>query len=213
MRALSSAVSVGTHVAIVLAALLVTARRPMNAGSRVPPPIIVWPSTPNLEGVPTPVPAVQIGPVPRIAPDLHVPPIDLPKILPQPGAAVSGTGSPEPPSASNYTLGVGSSAGWSPFGETTPEILSAPLPRYPDLLRQAGIQGRVVLEAVVETTGRVQRESIEVAEATNPAFVNAAREALLGTLFRPAAVNGHAVRVKIRIPYEFTLKNGTSHAR
>jgi protein TonB len=105
------------------------------------------------------------------------------------------------------------STGLSPFVETQPEVLSGPLPRYPDLLRQAGIEGRVVLEAIVDATGRVEAGSVVVAEATNPAFVGVARAALLATLFRPGAVNGRPVRVKVRIPYEFTLRNGTGRAR
>ncbi len=38
--------------------------------------------------------------------------------------------------------------------EERPELLSAPPPIYPQLLKQAGIQGRVILHAIVDTTGR-----------------------------------------------------------
>ena len=41
----------------------------------------------------------------------------------------------------------------------------------------------------------------------------AARQALLATLFRPAFVSGRAVRVRVRIPYDFTIRNGTGRAR
>jgi TonB family protein len=93
------------------------------------------------------------------------------------------------------------------------EVLTGPLPVYPDLLRQAGVQGRVVLEAVVDTTGRVLSQSISVVWATNPGFIAPARQALLATLFRPAMVGGTAVRMRVRIPYEFAIRNGTGRAR
>ena len=62
--------------------------------------------------------------------------------------------------------------GWSGVPtEEHAEVLTGPLPVYPDLLRQAGVQGRVVLEAVVDTTGRVLAASILVVSRTNPGFV------------------------------------------
>ena len=92
-------------------------------------------------------------------------------------------------------------------------MLTAPLPVYPELLRQAGVQGRVVLEAVVDTTGRVLPQSILVVSGTNPAFVAPARQALLATLFRPARVGGKAVQMRIRIPYDFAIRNGMGRGR
>ncbi|OLC85930.1 MAG: hypothetical protein AUG85_00825 [Gemmatimonadetes bacterium 13_1_20CM_4_66_11] len=94
-----------------------------------------------------------------------------------------------------------------------PQVLTGPLPRYPELLRQAGIQGRVLLEAIVDTTGQVLRDSILVVSATQSEFVAAARQALLTTLFRPAFVAGRAVRTRVRIPYEFAIRSGTGRAR
>jgi len=40
-----------------------------------------------------------------------------------------------------------------------------------------------------------------------------ARQALLATLFRPAMVGGKPVRMLVRIPYEFAIRNGTGRAR
>jgi protein TonB len=97
--------------------------------------------------------------------------------------------------------------------EETAEVLTSPLPVYPDLLRQAGVQGIVVLEAVVDTTGRVLAQSVSVVSATNPGFVVPARQALLASLFRPAMVGGKAVRMRVRIPYEFAIRNGPGRAR
>jgi protein TonB len=87
-------------------------------------------------------------------------------------------------------------------------VLTGPVPAYPDLLRQAGIQGHVVLEAIVDSSGRVLSESILVISATNQGFVAPARQALLATLFRPARIGGRAVRMRVRLPFEFTLRRG-----
>jgi protein TonB len=84
------------------------------------------------------------------------------------------------------------------------------LPVYPELLRQAGIQGRVVLEAVVDTSGRIVPASIVVVSATHPVFVAPSRQALLATVFRPAMVGGRIVAVHVRIPYDFTIRTSQS---
>jgi TonB family protein len=112
------------------------------------------------------------------------------------------------------TAGMGEPRGFAGVvSEEHAEVLTGPLPVYPDLLRQAGVQGRVVLEAVVDTTGRVLSQSISVVSATHPAFVTPARQALLATLFRPAMVGGTAVRMLVRIPYEFAIRSSTGRAR
>jgi len=87
-------------------------------------------------------------------------------------------------------------------------VLTGPIPAYPELLRQARIQGHVVLEAIVDSTGRVLAESILVISATHPGFVASARQALLVTVFRPARIGGRAVRMRVRLPFEFTLRRG-----
>lgn len=87
-----------------------------------------------------------------------------------------------------------------------PELLAAPLPVYPEPLRQAGITGTVVIEAVVDTSGRAEPGSIRVVASTHWAFQRAAREAVRWALFRPARVRGRAVRSLVRMPVEFRLR-------
>jgi TonB family protein len=73
------------------------------------------------------------------------------------------------------------------------------------LLRQAGIQGRVVVQAIIDTTGRAEPSSVKVIQSPNPGFDLAAKTAVLKALFRPARVHGRAVRVLVNIPYDFKL--------
>ncbi len=40
--------------------------------------------------------------------------------------------------------------------EEKPAVLSGPPPSYPELLKQAGIQGRVLVQAIVDTLGRAE---------------------------------------------------------
>ena len=49
-----------------------------------------------------------------------------------------------------------------------PELLSGPMPEYPSLLRTAGIQGRVVVRAIIDATGRAEPGSVQVIESPHP---------------------------------------------
>ncbi len=51
--------------------------------------------------------------------------------------------------------------------EERPALLSAPAPVYPALLKQAGIQGRVILPAVIDTTGRVEPASVRIMKSSS----------------------------------------------
>jgi len=77
---------------------------------------------------------------------------------------------------------------------------------YPAELRDAGVEGTVTVEMVVGTDGLPHTPSVATAtrdELRAPALavVNAAR-------FRPAAVRGHAVRVKLSLPIAFVRAPG-----
>ena len=78
-------------------------------------------------------------------------------------------------------------------------------PVYPDDLRQKGVQGEVLVEFAVDTTGRADSASFVVVEATHPGFVQAVRDALPRMLFTPAVVHGHRVRQLVRLPMKFKL--------
>jgi periplasmic protein TonB len=89
--------------------------------------------------------------------------------------------------------------------EDAPELISHPAVRYPELLRQAGIEGRVVLEAVIDTAGRVERGSLRVLSSSNPLFDAPAREVVGGSRYRPGRVDGRPVRVRVTVPVAFQV--------
>jgi TonB family protein len=92
--------------------------------------------------------------------------------------------------------------------EERPEILSGPQLQYPDLLRQAGIEGRVLVQAIIDTSGRAEPTSVKVVQSPNPGFDQPAKTYVLRALFRPARVHGRAVRVLINQPIDFKITGG-----
>ena len=95
--------------------------------------------------------------------------------------------------------------------EERPALLSAPAPVYPALLKQAGIQGRVILPAVIDTTGRVEPVSVRIMTSPHPAFDQPTKDWLLNALFRPARLHGRGVRVSVnlRVDYSITTSSGS----
>lgn len=86
-----------------------------------------------------------------------------------------------------------------------PEQLSCPKPRYPDILRNARIDGRVLLKFIINADGKAEPQSIEVVSSDNGAFNRPARNAIRGCRFRPGRIRGQAVRVLVQMPVRFKL--------
>ena len=86
-----------------------------------------------------------------------------------------------------------------------PTVLSGAPPLYPEILKQAGIQGRVLVQAVIDTNGRAEPSSVRIIQSPNPGFDQGSKNYMLHTLFRPARVRGHAVRVLIQLPLDYHL--------
>src|SRR2546422_3766127 len=76
------------------------------------------------------------------------------------------------------------------LGVARPALLSAPAPVYPALLKQAGIPGRVILPAVIDTTGRGEPPSGRVMKSSPPAFDQPTQDLGLKTPFPPAPLHG-----------------------
>ncbi len=74
------------------------------------------------------------------------------------------------------------------------EAIHQPKPRYPPVLQQAGIEGRVLVEFIIDTLGHVEPTSLRVVESSNTGFEAAAGETLRRSVFRPARVQGRPVR-------------------
>lgn len=79
-------------------------------------------------------------------------------------------------------------------------------PRYPAVLRSAGVQGHVLAEFVVDTTGRAELASLRFPELANPLFGDAVREVLARYRFTPGEIAGQKVRTRVAMPFEFRLE-------
>jgi periplasmic protein TonB len=107
--------------------------------------------------------------------------------------------------AANGLVPTGNEVFMEAIVEEKPSVLSAPPPPYPDMLKQAGIQGRVLIQAVIDTTGRAEPNSVKILQSPNPGFEAGSRSWIMHALFRPARVHGRAVRVLIQVPLDYKL--------
>lgn len=89
-----------------------------------------------------------------------------------------------------------------------PELLVAARPVYPAMLLAAGVTGRVVLEFVVDSSGRFLESTLRIVSADHPAFVEPARIALQRSRFRAARAGGTPVSAWVRQSIRFSLDSG-----
>ena len=203
------AIALCAHVAVGVAAVSMTLRPHPAAGAESVPVVIPWPQEPEHHepsSSPSPRSPEAIQDVVSRIVDMPVGmPIGLPPI--DRGAAF------DPKSYLGPAVADGSAPDMDPGGqwssdlnvEEPPVLLAAPPPLYPELLRHAGIEGRVVVAAVIDTLGRPEPRSVTVVASPNPGFDSAARDYVVRALFRPARVRGRAVRVLVRVPIDFRL--------
>lgn len=216
-------VSVVVHTAAIGLAVVATARARVPE-EREPEPLFY--ATPTSAPPETrPAPAAPAAPsraasAAPAAPSLPMPDLtSIPDVIPAPGAAIDALVDParglfDAPGRLSDAVGTG---GGTPLGsgdapraaaEVERQVLlvgAPPRPRYPEALRQAGVEGRVVVRFVVDTAGRVERGSVAVASSSHALFV-AAVEPVVGALrFRPAEAGGRRVRQLVEMPFEFVL--------
>ena len=90
-------------------------------------------------------------------------------------------------------------------GVVFPILEDMPTPVYPARLRRAGIEGRIILRALVNVHGRVDPSSVVVVQASEPQFVLAARQALCRAQFLPGRVGGKPVTAWATVAIDFGL--------
>ena len=71
---------------------------------------------------------------------------------------------------------------------------------YPRMLLDAGIQGTVAMQFVIEADGSVDQASVKVLSSTHEQFSKATIEALERFRFEPGVYRGEKVRVLIQMP-------------
>ncbi len=78
-------------------------------------------------------------------------------------------------------------------------------PAYPDMLRTAGIEGQVLAQFVVDTTGRAEMGTFKALKSDNDLFTTAVKNALARMRFLPAEVGGRKVKQLVQQPFQFSL--------
>lgn len=86
-----------------------------------------------------------------------------------------------------------------------PENISCPPQNYPELLRQAGIEGTVLVQAVIDTTGHVEEGSVQIIRSDHAQFDRPARAMLQRCVYRPGRIRGRPVRVLVQQPITFSI--------
>jgi len=90
-----------------------------------------------------------------------------------------------------------------PFDEK-PVLIKAVSPVYPELSREAGIEGTVLLRVLISENGKVLSASVISSEVTNP-LEKAAIAAVMRFRFKPARQRMKPVRAAVAIPIRFKL--------
>ena len=224
--ATSLAVHTVAFAAVVLIPLFDNEPLPPTGGP--PPRMPDWPLSPKIalaDSPPRPVKRLTSSPrVPASAPALTEPsgyppvantfeatedPVD-------PGANVCAQCTPDPSSTSGEPTGSPSSPGPGPGsgGDPTggayavggqirlPLKLRNANPEYPDLARRAGIRGEVVLECLIDTSGRITHVRVI---SGHPLLAPAAAKGVSQWLYRPTELNGVAVPVLLTVTVHFNF--------
>jgi periplasmic protein TonB len=181
-----------------------------------PPPAVQRPSqnvaTSNILGRTLMMPTH----IPRTIENLNE--TDMPP-APELFAGPSVPGSTGPPGTRNFMLdGLGPGTNPLPLPAPPPAVRQVRVshmmegnlvhrvqPEYPQLARQARIQGAVVLRAVINRDGRI--ENLQVVSG-HPMLVPAAIEAVRQWRYQPYYLNDQPVEVETQVTVNFTLAGG-----
>lgn len=224
-----TAISLVAHAAVIAAAVIGTARAEVTARIIDVPKEIIYraplpeqprrsapsPSRPSgpTEATPQPTPVVPVVPVPTVVPtsipqvtvDVAARPLaDLVEVVFGGRAAADAA---EEARGSAATGGPDAGGTWDAHAVEVPVRADPrnPAPAYPEMLRVAGVGGRVLAEFVVDTTGRVRPGSFVAVSTTHDLFTMSVCRTVASLRFTPALVQGRRVPQRVRVPFEFAI--------
>ncbi len=118
------------------------------------------------------------------------------------GGIIGGTGNIPPPppaaarAATNEIFRIGGDV-------KEPQVIYAPQPVYPVLARTGRIEGIVIIDAVIDPTGRVVQERA----VSGPALLmRAALDAVSQWRYQPTILDGQAVSIRMHVTVKFRLE-------
>ena len=80
-----------------------------------------------------------------------------------------------------------------------------PTPTYPSMLQSAGVEGKVLAQFVVDTSGHADMKTFKVLETSHELFAQAVKQALPRYRFFPAEIGGKKVRQVVQQPFTFAI--------
>lgn len=193
---------------------------PAGGGGRPPEQPVVK------EPAPAPAPDKPVQPTDESVPEELPPPAtDVPVdvFTPSPGTGeegpgfIDGPGCPDcpvgpgvGPGSGGPGVGPGGSGGGDDqpmtitVGMTRPVIIHSVQPRYTELARRAGIQGTVIVEAVIDQKGHVT--NVRVLRGLPMGLDRAAVEAIEQWRFKPALLDDRPVKVFFTLTVNFSIQ-------
>ena len=81
-----------------------------------------------------------------------------------------------------------------------------PHPRYPPILLGGRVEGDVIVQFVVDSTGSADPKSLKIMRSTHELFTRAVKSVLPKLRFLPAEVAGNKVRVLVEQPFRFSVR-------
>jgi len=90
--------------------------------------------------------------------------------------------------------------------DAPPKVVRCPPAKYPATLREAKVDGQVVIELVVDTLGHPEPRSLRTVKSPHDSLSITARADVLGCEFTPGRIRGRPVRVLTQVPVDFDLK-------
>lgn len=88
--------------------------------------------------------------------------------------------------------------------EEPPKLIEMVKPRYPEIAREDGVEGKVVVTLIVDEKGNVLQAKVMLSEPAD-IFDEAALTAVRQYKFEPAKSHGKAIKVQIGQTIVFTL--------
>jgi TonB family protein len=209
--------SIALHTAIAAGVVYATMRVAPVAAAVVTQRVTYVPQTEPEPQPPAPAPSVPTTPVVSdwTGPVINVPtiaPTTLPPIttgsLPVPSDFAPGTRFI--PGGTPSTGGITAPPAGTAYVADQVDVVVAiakgsPMPSYPSALRSTGIDGSARFRFVVDSTGRVEVNTVEQVLASHEAFGFAVRATLSRMRFTPAQVNGKTVRQLVELPFVFRV--------
>ncbi len=157
-----------------------------------PPPQVnvTQPVAPPTAAVPVPVPEAEAPPEQTIASQEDIAQT-TPSVASGDGDMVVAPPSEDLPKFGDYV-----------YVEELPEAITRVQPVYPDLAREAGVDGTVLVQALVGKDGKVKDTKV----VKSIAMLDAAAEAAVKQwVFKPALSNNKPVAVWVAVPVKFSL--------